>query len=374
MAKDYYEMLEVERSANAEEIKKAYRRLALKYHPDRNPNNPEAESQFKELSSAYEVLSDPQKKSLYDQVGHDNYVRRGRSGGSGGFSDPFDLFSQVFGGSSIFEEFFGGGRRGSRSASNDGADLAYELRISFDEAVFGADKTIEILRAEMCDRCDGEGVEPGSSKKRCSHCHGSGQITLSQGFFSIRQTCHYCQGTGQLIEKACVSCNGSGKIKKKRSIELHIPAGVDTGSRLRVAGEGEPGSRGGSTGDLYVILNVEAHDFFKRDGEDIFLDVPIDFPTAALGGTIDIPTISGKAQLKVPAGTQNGTVFRLRGKGVPSLRGQGRGDQHVRVAIEIPKDLNKDQREKLQEFAASLDQQAYPLLNSFLEKVKKFFN
>ncbi len=378
MAKDYYELLGVDRAASAEAMKKAYRKQAVKYHPDKNPDNKEAEEKFKEISEAYEVLSDASKRSTYDQVGHDAYVRRGRSG-SGGGVDPFDIFSQVFGGggggggSSIFEEFFGGTRRQSRSGPRAGADLGYELRIAFEEAVYGADKQIDVHKAEGCDRCRGEGMEPGTSKRRCTTCNGAGQVTMTQGFFSVRQPCHRCNGSGEMIDKPCSKCAGSGRIKRQKKIQIHIPAGVDTGSRLRVAGEGEPGTRGGAAGDLYVVLHVTDHDFFVREGEDILLEVPIDFPTATLGGAVKVPTISGAAQVKIPAGTQNGTVFRLRGKGVPSLRGHGRGDQHVRIIIEVPKNLSSEQKEKLKEFGDSLDKKAHPKLTTFMDKVKHLF-
>ena len=376
MSKDYYEVLGVSRSASQDEIKKSYRKLAIKYHPDKNPNDKAAESKFKEISQAYEVLSDSSKKGIYDQVGHEAYVRRGRGGaGAGGGTDPFDLFSQVFGGTgSIFEEFFGGGRRQqSRTGPHAGADLGYELGIAFEDAVYGADKTIDITKYEGCSRCRGEGSEPGTGKKRCSQCGGSGQITMTQGFFSVRQPCHSCNGTGEIIESTCKECSGSGKVRKRKKLEIHVPAGVDTGARLRVSGEGEPGLRGGPPGDLYVSLIVEEHEFFTRQGDDILIEVPIDFPTAALGGTVQVPTISGAANLKIQPGTQTGSVFRLRDKGVPSVRGHGRGDQHVRIKVEVPKHLNKDQKEKLKEFSESLDESAHPILNTFLNKVKSFF-
>ena len=377
MSKNYYDVLGVSRSASPDEIKKAYRKLAVKHHPDKNPNDKAAESKFKEISQAYEVLGDSSKRNIYDQVGHEAYVRRGRGAGAGagGFTDPFDLFSQVFGGSgSIFEEFFGGGRRQSRAGPQGGADLGYELEIAFEDAVYGADKTIEISKYDLCDSCQGEGCEPGTGKKHCIQCGGSGQLTMTQGFFSVRQPCHHCNGTGEIIERPCQTCGGSGKVRKRKTIEIRIPAGVETGSKLRVAGEGEPGLKGGPPGDLYVALHVADHEFFIRKGDDILIDVPIDFPTAALGGTIKVPTISGAANLKIQAGTQNGTVFRLRDKGVPSVRGHGRGDQHVRINVEVPKHLNKEQKEKLKAFAECLDEGAHPTLNTFLHKVKRFFN
>ncbi len=374
-------MLGVSRTATQDELKKAYRKMAVKYHPDKNPDDKEAEDKFKEVSEAYEVLNDSSKRSIYDQVGHDAYVRRGRGGasGGGGHTDPFDLFSQVFGGGggggsgSIFEEFFGGGRRQSRNGPQAGSDLRYDLQIQFEDAVYGADKQIELKKAEHCDKCKGEGAEPGTSKRSCPQCGGAGQVTMTQGFFSVRQPCQQCNGAGEIMDKPCSKCRGDGRVNKQKTIEIHIPAGVDTGARLRVSGEGEPGARGGPSGDLYVVLHVGEHEFFQREGNDIILDLPLDFPTAALGGTVKVPTIAGTAQLKIKTGTQNGTIFRLRGKGVPSIRGHGRGDQHVRIAVEIPTNLNKEQRKRLKAFGDSLDDSAHPRLGAFTEKVKKIF-
>lgn len=387
MAKDYYEVLGIERGATAEDIKKAYRKLALKYHPDRNPGDKEAEHQFKELGEAYEVLRDEKKRAIYDQVGHEAFTQRGRgapggagSGGAGGFTDPFDIFSQVFGDSGnmggVFEELFGasGGRRGARRAGpQPGADLRYDLNIAFEDAVYGAEKTIQLQKSESCDRCQGEGSEPGHSKQRCDYCGGQGQISMTHGFFSVRQPCPKCRGLGEIVEHPCRQCRGEGRVLKPRTIQIRIPAGVDTGARLRVAGEGEAGTRGGPSGDLYVVLHVDEHELFQRQGDDIIVEVPLDFPTAALGGSIRVPTISGMANLKVPPGTQSGAVFRLRGKGVPSVRGQGRGDQHVRVSIEVPRDLNREQREKLQAFAATCDKSVTPTLSAWMDKIRKLF-
>ncbi len=370
MARDYYEILGVNRSASAEEIKKAYRKLALKFHPDKNPGDHEAEEKFKEASAAYEVLSDDGKRRQYDQFGHDAFTQRGRGGGAQ-HGDPFDIFSQVFGGS-IFDNFFGGSGR-SQTGPQKGSDLRYDIQVPFEDAVFGADRKIEIPRAETCTRCSGSGCEPGTSRHTCQHCRGTGQTTMAQGFFSVRQPCPYCQGTGEKIEKPCSDCRGEGRVQVRKQIQIHIPAGVDTGSRLRVSGEGEGGVRGGPQGDLYVVIHVKDHELFERDGNDVFCEVPVPFTTAALGGKIKVPTLSGTAELTIPAGTQNASVLRLRGKGIPSLRGYGRGDQHVRILVEIPTKLTPAQREKLEDFASSCDQKAYPRLGDFLKKASKFF-
>ena len=389
MARDYYEILGVSKTADASEMKKSYRKLAIKYHPDKNPGNKEAEDKFKELSQAYEVLSDPKKRSTYDQFGHDAFTRSGRSnagGGMGGFHDPFDIFSQVFGGGggggggggSIFEEFFGGGRSsrgGSRSSARDGADLRYDLEIDFEDAVYGGDKKISFRRLQSCSECAGSGCKSGTNKVTCSRCGGSGYVSTNHAFLSMRQACPTCQGTGQVIENPCSKCGGEGRVRAQKTIQIHIPPGVDTGSRLRVAGEGESGIGGGSVGDLYVVIHIRSHEVFHRDGLDIMCEVPISFATAALGGIIEVPTISGKAKLKIPEGTSNGTVLRMRGKGIPSLRGGKRGDQHIKIYVEIPQKLTKPQKEKLQEFneACEKDPKHYPMKASFMEKTKRFF-
>lgn len=382
MAKDYYQTLGVSKGVSPDELKKAYRKLAIKFHPDKNPDEKEAEARFKEISEAYDVLRDEKKRAIYDQLGHEGYTQRGRGGGGGaGGVDPFDIFSQVFGGGgggSIFEEFFGGGGGGGgrrrRGGPSPGADLRYDMQISFEEAVFGADKQIDVRKAVQCGGCTGSGVAPGASKKHCHTCNGTGQVSMSQGFFSIRQPCQQCNGSGDIIDKPCRDCGGSGKVNESRKIEIHIPAGVDTGSRLRVGGEGEAGFRGGPPGDLYVVLHIQEHDVFARDGNDIIVEMPIDFPTAALGGSISVPTISGIANLKIPPGTQNGSIFRMRGKGVPSLRGHGRGDQHVRIAVEVPRNLNRKQKENLEVFSKSLDEGVHPRLRQFMSRVKGIFN
>ena len=380
MAEDFYTILDVPRDASQDDIKKAYRKLAMKYHPDRNQGNREAEEKFKQISSAYEVLSDEQKRRRYDQLGHSMYTQAGRGGGGGaGGMSPEDIFAQAFGGGGgdFFSSFFGGG--GGRSQHNGpskGDDLIYELQIDFEEAMFGADKEISFPRSDTCSRCNGSGCEKGSSRKTCPQCNGRGQVTMSQGFFSIRQTCSQCQGTGTIIEKPCSECHGQGVVQKTRRLPVHIPAGVDTGSRLRMSGEGEAGEQGGPAGDLYVRIFVRKHEVFNRDGEDLHCDVPIQFHVAALGGKVEVPTINGKTELTIPAGIQSGTELRMRGKGVPSLiRGRGRGDQYVRVIVEVPTNLNAAERQKLQEFAelCDKDQHVHPRWNAFMKKARRFF-
>lgn len=376
---DYYEILEVTREATDTEIKKSYRRLAVKYHPDKNPGNAEAEEHFKQISQAYSVLSDPQKRQMYDQYGEEAFTHGGAGAGGAGF-DPFDLFREAFGGrgggGGIFDSFFGGAQRQNPNGPVDGDDLRYDLEIDFEEAVFGSDRKIEFSRLAACETCHGSGCEPGTTKKTCPRCHGHGQISVSQGFFTVMHECPNCGGTGVLAEKPCKDCGGKGVRKVKRSVALHIPPGVDTGTRMRVAGEGEPGLRGGSNGDLYVITHVREHNVFKRNGSSVFCEVPISFTTAALGGEIEIPTVSGKATLAIPAGTQTGDKFLIRGKGMPSLRrGEGRGDQQVQVFVEVPRKLTAEQKEALRHFDDLLKGQKgnQPLRESFLEKAKKFF-
>ncbi|MFW5802387.1 MAG: molecular chaperone DnaJ [Verrucomicrobiota bacterium] len=373
MAKDYYDILGISQSATQDEIKKAYRKLAVKYHPDKNPGDKAAEDKFKEVSEAYEVLGDEGKRKQYDQFGHEAFTNRQGPAGGGPSGDPFDIFSQVFGGS-MFDEFFGGGGGGRRARSQRGSDLRYDMEVNFEDAVFGADTTVQIPRAETCSTCGGSGAAPGTSTKTCSHCRGAGQVTMSQGFFSVRQACPYCRGQGETIESPCSACGGEGRVQSRKRIQIHIPAGVDTGSRLRVPNEGEAGPRGAPSGDLYVVIHVRPHDLFRRDGSDVHCDIPIPFTKAALGGMVKVPTLSGTAEIKIPPGTQNGTVFRLRGKGIPSVRGGGRGDQHVHVIVEVPTKLNADQRQKLQEFEDATSEDTYPKLKKFLKKAKRFFS
>ena len=375
MAKrDYYEVLGVTRSASDDEIKKAYRKQAVKFHPDKNPGDHTAEEKFKELGEAYEALSDPQKRAAYDQYGHAAFDARHRARSGGGFHDPFDIFREVFGGGgggSIFENLFGGGQ--DPSGPQRGDDLRYDLQITLEEAALGCEKEISLTKLDKCDACHGSGAEAGSKMKTCATCGGRGQVLTSRGIFSIAQTCPHCKGQGRILEKPCQTCHGDGKRSNTSKIKLRIPAGVEGGSRLRSQGNGEAGFRGGPSGDLYVFLNVKHHEIFSREGDDLLCEVPVSFIQATLGAEIEVPTLEGKATVKIPAGTQPGTVLRLKGRGVKNLQGYGQGDLHVRVQVEIPAHLNSEQKHKLQEFAALCDGKEMPLSQSFLEKAKKFF-
>jgi molecular chaperone DnaJ len=371
--RDYYEVLGVERSVGEEEIKKAYRKLAVKYHPDKNPGDKTAEEKFKELGEAYEVLCDAQKRAAYDQYGHAAFDRRAAGfGRAGGFHDPFEVFREVFGGGSIFEDLFGGSQR-DPSQPQRGDDLRYDLELSFEEAAHGCEKEITVTKPERCDICQGSGAEAGSRARTCPTCGGRGQVITSRGIFSIAQTCPNCQGAGRVIDKPCKACRGNGRRERTSKITLRIPAGVDTGSRLRSSGNGEAGWRGGPSGDLYVILHVRPHEIFQRDGDDLLCEVPVSFVQAALGDEIEVPTLEGKASIKVPAGTQPGTMFRLKGKGVKNIQGYGHGDLHVRIAVEVPTQLSAAQKAKLQEFAQLCNGKESPLSQGFFEKAKKLF-
>ncbi len=348
MSASYYEILEVEKNASGEAIKKAYRKKAMKYHPDRNPGDAEAELRFKEAAEAYEVLSDPQKRRIYDVYGKDG-LRSSGYRGPGSSEDIFSHINEMFG--DIFG--FGGGRsrRHDPNAPVQGADLRYDLRISFMDAVHGVDKEVEISKRETCWTCEGSGSRPGYKPQTCPTCHGRGQVLRSQGFFQVSTPCPRCSGSGQVITEPCQNCNGEGLVRKGKKVNLHIPAGVDNGSRMRLSGEGEGGRRGGPSGDLYVVLHVEPHEHFQREGQTIFLRLPLAMASAALGCTLDVPTVHGSSKLDIPAGVQSGDHFTLRGQGVASLHGGSRGDMLVEVQVQTPTRLSKEQKELLQRFA-----------------------
>ena len=370
--RDAYEILCVSRSSAVEEIKTCYRKLAMQYHPDRNPGDAEAEEHFKEISQAYDILIDPDKRAAYDRHGYAAF--QGGGGGGGGFHDPFDLFREVFGssGGGIFEHFFGGG--GQQTEQGRGADLRYDLEIKLEEAAHGVEKEIEIRKTGQCSTCGGSGGGPAARLHTCPTCRGRGQVISSRGFFQVAQACPRCRGAGQMFDHPCKVCHGEGRAEVTARIKLKIPAGIDDGSRLRSSGNGEAGVRGAPSGDLYVVIHLHEHRIFSRNGEDLFCELPVPFVTAALGGEINVPTLDGKASLKVPAGTQSGTVFKLRGKGMPHLRGSGHGQLLVRVAVEVPTKLTAEQRRKLEEFSASCGDQNTPITKGFLERAKEFFS
>ncbi|KZX80526.1 molecular chaperone DnaJ [Oleiphilus sp. HI0009] len=370
--RDFYEVLGVDKSADAKEIKKAYRRLAMKYHPDRNPDDAEAEVQFKEATEAYEVLSDDQKKAAYDQYGHagvDPNAGGGAGGfGGGNFSDIFgDVFGDIFGG--------GGGRGGQRSSR--GADLRYNLELDLEDAVRGKSVKIRVPTQVTCNVCKGSGAKKGTQPETCGTCHGQGQVRMQQGFFSVQQTCPTCHGRGQIIKDPCRACHGTGVQEENKTLSVKVPAGVDTGDRIRLAGEGEAGAMGGPAGDLYVQVSVKEHPIFVRDGANLYCDVPISVVDAALGGELEVPTLDGRVKLKIPAETQSGKMFRLRGKGVKPVRGGAVGDLMCRVAVETPVNLTKKQKELLKEFQETLEsgsKKHAPQKHSWFEGVKSFFD
>jgi molecular chaperone DnaJ len=364
--RDYYEVLGVERSAGSEEIKKAYRKIALKCHPDRNPGDKAAEERFKEASEAYQVLCDPERRAQYDRFGHAAFEQ---GAGFGGFDFAAGGFEDIFG--DIFGDFFGG-RRG-RSRGRRGEDLRYDLEIDFEEAVFGVEKTLRVPRLATCEDCKGSGSKNGTPRETCSACKGSGQLRYQQGLFSIAKACGQCQGQGSVLRDPCHGCRGAGMVRRQHTLSVRIPPGVDTGSRLKLRGEGETGTSNAPPGDLYVVLHVREHPLFTRDGNDVICEVPIGFTQAALGAEIDVPTPHGKMRVKIPAATQSGSVFRLKGKGVPDVRGYGHGDALVRVLIETPKKLSAKQRELLEEFARISGEEVHPIAKGFFDKVKEMF-
>jgi molecular chaperone DnaJ len=372
--RDYYKVLDVPRNAAEADIKKAYRRLAMKFHPDRNPNDTEAEAKFKEAKEAYEVLTDEQKRAAYDQHGHAGVEAINRGGGRGGFG-PGDAFSDIFG--DVFGDIFGTGRRGGRAQVFRGADLRYELELDLDQAVFGHAVDIDVPKLSECETCHGSGAAKGSSPVTCETCDGSGQVRISQGFFQLQQTCPRCRGAGSIVRNPCDSCLGQGRVRRTKTLQVKVPPGVDSGDRIRLGGEGEAGRNGGPPGDLYVEVAVREHPIFERDGAHLSCEVPISFATAALGGTVEVPTLDGEVTIKVPAETQSGRVFRLRDKGVKPVRGGARGDLFCRVVVETPVSLSAEQRElvrKLEESLKGDSNKHAPRERGFFEGVKRFFS
>ena len=375
MAKrDYYDVLGVNKSASPEDIKSAYRKLAVKYHPDKNPGDKAAEDKFKEASEAYGILSDKSKKENYDNFGHAAFENGGSQGGFGGFggfggSDFSDIFEDFFG------DFGGGGRRSNRrNSSNRGSDLRYDLSITLEEAFSGKKQNIEFSSSDKCTTCKGSGSKPGYSADRCTYCGGNGKVRSNQGFFTVQQTCPQCSGSGEEITNPCNDCGGNGNKQTSKKISVTIPKGVDDGTRIRLAGKGEAGSRGGANGDLYLFINIKSHELFKRSDENLFFECPISIADAALGTTIEIPTIDGgKAKIKIPDGTQSGKQFRLRGKGMPYMRGSGTGDLYVQINTEVPISLNKEQKELLEKFREIENEKSNPSIKQFFRKAKTFW-
>ena len=374
--RDFYEVLGVNRDAADDEIKKAYRKLAMKHHPDRNPDNPKAEEHFKEAKEAYEILSDPQKRAAYDQYGHAGVDPQAGMGGGFGGAGMGGGFADAFGG--IFDEIFGG-RGGGHGRSNiyRGADLRYNLEITLEQAAFGTETKIRIPTMEECETCHGSGAKPGTQPQTCPTCSGSGQVRLQQGFFSIQQTCPKCHGTGRIIPEPCKDCHGAGRVKQHKTLAVKIPAGVDEGDRIRLTGEGEHGVNGGPPGDLYVQIHLKPHPVFQREHNDLHCEMPISFTTAALGGEIEITTLDGVAKIKIPAETQSGKVFRLRGKGIKGVRSSSHGDLMCHVAVETPVNLTERQKEllrELEEISASSSGRHNPRAKSWMDRVKDFFS
>lgn len=368
MKVDYYEMLGVTRECDEKTLKSAFRKLAMQYHPDKNPGNQEAEQKFKEIGEAYEVLKDPQKRAAYDRFGHSAFENGGRGGGFGGFGGGFaDIFEDIFG------EMMGGRRRRSDGRER-GADLSYNMEITLEEAFAGKTAQIRVPTLVACDACKGSGAKKGTEPTLCTTCSGAGRVRMSQGFFSVERACPTCHGRGQIIEDPCPKCDGRGKTEEDRSLSVNIPAGIEDGTRIRLAGEGEAGNRSGPSGDLYIFLSVSPHEFFQRDGSDLYCRVPISMTTAALGGSFEVTTLDGSnTRVKVPEGTQNGRQFRLRNKGMPVLRQQSKGDLYIEVIIETPQKLTKRQRELLEEFDKISNHENSPQSHGFFARMKEFF-
>ncbi|EGU44876.1 molecular chaperone DnaJ [Vibrio splendidus] len=374
--RDFYEVLGVSRDASERDIKKAYKRLAMKFHPDRNQGDESAADKFKEVKVAYEILTDPQKKAAYDQYGHAAF-EQGGMGGGGGFGGGQGDFGDIFGG--VFGDIFGGGRRGGgQQRAQRGSDLRYNMELTLEEAVRGVSKEIEVPTLVECDTCDGSGAKKGSSAQTCGTCHGHGQVQMRQGFFAVQQTCPTCNGKGKIIKDPCNSCHGQGRKQKTKTLNVKIPAGVDTGDRIRLSGEGEAGEQGAPAGDLYVQVHVKEHNIFERDGNNLYCEVPVSFSMAALGGEVEVPTLDGRVNLKVPEETQTGRMFRMRGKGVKGVRGGGVGDLIVKLVVETPVKLSSRQKELLREFEETCGGEAAskhkPKSEGFFSGVKNFFD
>lgn len=383
MAKaDYYELLGVQRGVSDEDLKKSYRKLALQFHPDRNPGNKAAEEKFKEISEAYEVLSDPQKRRQYDQFGHAGAQAGGFGGGGfdfsqaqgfGNLNDIFgDIFSEVFGASGRGGFAGAGAGRGGGTRAARGSDLRYNMEVTFEEAAFGVEKTVTLPKDATCKTCTGTGAKPGTTAEACGGCRGTGEIRFQQGFFTLSKTCPECGGAGRIIRSKCPDCRGQGRVSENTKLSVKIPAGIDDGQKLKLRGEGEPGRNGGPSGDLYVVVEVKGHPFFKREGFDVHCEVPLSFAKAALGGEVAVPTLEGTIQLKIPAGTQSAKRFRLKGKGISHLGGRDRGDQYVTVYVEVPKKLTAEQRALLEKFAATSDGSG-PKAHGFMDGVRDWF-
>lgn len=372
--RDYYEVLGVSKTADEKDLKSAFRKLAMQYHPDRNPGNAEAEAKFKEINEAYDVLKDGQKRAAYDRFGHAAFENGGGGPGGPGFNGDFaqtmsDIFESFFGGE------FGGAERRGRGGRERGADLRYNMEITLEEAYEGKQVEISVPTSIVCETCSGTGAKPGTSPQTCKTCGGQGRVRAAQGFFTIERTCPTCQGRGQVIAEACAKCGGTGRTTTEKTLTVSIPAGIEDGTRIRLSGEGEAGARGGPAGDLYIFIGIKPHAFFQRDGADIFCRVPVSMTTAALGGQFDVPTLSGeKTKVKVPDGTQTGKQFRLRGKGMPVMRSAQQGDMYIQVIVETPRNLNRRQRELLEEFERASSGDTHPESAGFFAKVKDFFD